>query len=377
MEGHFPGIVAGDGRVQGRCCELHVRPGKQTSAWSIALGKHNELCGQYDLDGSGDVSKDEVTRMIMLGKAACNTSAVTVAKLLQRLDADGDGEVTYKEFSEGLIRDRELLEFFGRLFGIEDLNVELYSSSDEEDEPNANVSVASPASSTSGSVLSQQQQQRKHVSATEQHLQRQKRGHNRSKIIGGMTVAEMCRLLGEGRRVEDMQHNRGMQRLQQFDLDTLRQAVAALQVEFRNQIRRAERAAARRSVEAAAVANRRGGSSHPTPGGAQNASVGIDDVLAQAGLTGGPARELPRSINLRKPLPASLAARAHGKRVADHMSKQRLVINTEERRQQQRLQLQRLAKLAGRVEAKPQPTRLERQLELERTTVLPKAKRTQ
>lgn len=87
----------------------------------------------YDLDGSGDVSREEVrlspgrggaprctwvpwvsrphrtavdvgwrhtcglgqvTRMLMLGKAAANSSAATVAKLLQRLDIDGDGGET-------------------------------------------------------------------------------------------------------------------------------------------------------------------------------------------------------------------------------------------------------------------------------------------
>lgn len=42
-------------------------------------------------------------------------------------------------------------------------------------------------------------------------LQRKKRGHNRSKVIGGVTVGDMVRLLGEGKRVEDMENNRGMQ----------------------------------------------------------------------------------------------------------------------------------------------------------------------
>ena len=32
--------------------------------------------------------------MLMLGKAAANASAATVAKLLQRLDTDGDGGTT-------------------------------------------------------------------------------------------------------------------------------------------------------------------------------------------------------------------------------------------------------------------------------------------
>ena len=36
----------------------------------------------------------QVTRMLMLGKAAANASAATVAKLLQRLDTDGDGGTT-------------------------------------------------------------------------------------------------------------------------------------------------------------------------------------------------------------------------------------------------------------------------------------------
>ena len=54
---------------------------------------------QYDVDGSGDVDKSEVQRMLMLGKAQVDSNAATVGMLLSKLDADGDGEVTFKEFS--------------------------------------------------------------------------------------------------------------------------------------------------------------------------------------------------------------------------------------------------------------------------------------
>ena len=91
-------------------------------------------------------------------------------------------------------------------------------------------------------------------------------------MIGGVTVGDMVRLLGEGKRVEDMENNRGMQvlyaaptgasqarappqchacivtrhepvatlaqRLRKFSLGSLREAVAALQLEFRNQVGR-------------------------------------------------------------------------------------------------------------------------------------------
>ena len=43
-------------------------------------------------------------------------------------------EIDFKEFHSGLTRDRELMEFFGRMFGVTSINVEEFSSSEEEEE---------------------------------------------------------------------------------------------------------------------------------------------------------------------------------------------------------------------------------------------------
>lgn len=78
----------------------------------------------YDLDGSGDISRDEVMHMLLAAQEATNNAAAKTSKLLRFLDIDGDGTVTRDEFRTATKRNPRLLEAFGRLFGVEDDTVD-------------------------------------------------------------------------------------------------------------------------------------------------------------------------------------------------------------------------------------------------------------
>ena len=62
--------------------------------------KVREIFDQFDTDGSGTVSTDELLRLI----TACNLdmSAEDVAKMIEEVDADGSGEVEFDEFYASL-----------------------------------------------------------------------------------------------------------------------------------------------------------------------------------------------------------------------------------------------------------------------------------
>ena len=62
--------------------------------------KVREIFDQFDTDGSGTVSTDELLRLI----TACNLdmSAEDVAKMVEEVDADGSGEVEFDEFYASL-----------------------------------------------------------------------------------------------------------------------------------------------------------------------------------------------------------------------------------------------------------------------------------
>ena len=62
--------------------------------------KVREVFDQFDTDGSGTVSTDELQRLI----AACklDMSPEDVAKMVDEVDADGSGEVEFDEFYASL-----------------------------------------------------------------------------------------------------------------------------------------------------------------------------------------------------------------------------------------------------------------------------------
>jgi len=77
----------------------------------------------YDIDGSGQVDIDEVEKLIVLaGKGGRNHRERThnVARVMRKLDKDGDGTVTCGEFVQACKEDPTMLECFGTLFGSAD-----------------------------------------------------------------------------------------------------------------------------------------------------------------------------------------------------------------------------------------------------------------
>ena len=71
----------------------------------------------YDMDGSGEIDREELLRTLYESQVATQGSEEEVVRLMQRLDADGSGTVDAKEFLEACKADHAVLECFGRIFG--------------------------------------------------------------------------------------------------------------------------------------------------------------------------------------------------------------------------------------------------------------------
>ncbi|XP_049894305.1 guanylyl cyclase-activating protein 1 [Epinephelus moara] len=68
----------------------------------------------YDIDGSGCIDRDELLLIIKSIRAIngipCETSAEDFANMVfDKIDINGDGELSYEEFMEGIQNDEELL----------------------------------------------------------------------------------------------------------------------------------------------------------------------------------------------------------------------------------------------------------------------------
>lgn len=55
----------------------------------------------YDLDGSGSISVDEIKKVLGVGKTI---SAEIWAEVVNEVDLNGDGEVSYEEFREMMMK---------------------------------------------------------------------------------------------------------------------------------------------------------------------------------------------------------------------------------------------------------------------------------
>eukprot|EP00500_Bicosoecida_sp_ms1_P012645 CAMPEP_0203835220 /NCGR_PEP_ID=MMETSP0115-20131106/73549_1 /ASSEMBLY_ACC=CAM_ASM_000227 /TAXON_ID=33651 /ORGANISM="Bicosoecid sp, Strain ms1" /LENGTH=1228 /DNA_ID=CAMNT_0050744297 /DNA_START=104 /DNA_END=3787 /DNA_ORIENTATION=- len=84
----------------------------------------------YDLDGSGELSREEIQSMLMSAQEATEDTAVQTSSLLSKLDINGDGSVTQEEFFAAAKKEPALLEMFGKLFGVEDVVVDDGSAPD-------------------------------------------------------------------------------------------------------------------------------------------------------------------------------------------------------------------------------------------------------
>lgn len=111
------------------------------------------MCFTDDIDGSGAMSRDEVLAMVLSSQEAVEDSALEVKKVLDKvrnsthrthlllgwfwphlvcfalllilfnllqLDENGDGSISLAEFKDATRNDPQLLECFGRLFGVDD-----------------------------------------------------------------------------------------------------------------------------------------------------------------------------------------------------------------------------------------------------------------
>lgn len=72
----------------------------------------------YDLDGGGTLSRNEIMVMLITSQRAMDEEVAKIVDFLERLDADGDGLVSYDEFMEYAARDAHMMETLSQLFWV-------------------------------------------------------------------------------------------------------------------------------------------------------------------------------------------------------------------------------------------------------------------
>lgn len=83
------------------------------------MARSNFYFDVYDIDGSGTIDGEEIRSMLMASGAGADVDLESVDRMLFEFDEDNDGSVSREEFAAAAKRDPNLIECFGRMFGVD------------------------------------------------------------------------------------------------------------------------------------------------------------------------------------------------------------------------------------------------------------------
>lgn len=91
-----------------------AQPGDEAAGHEAAqsgpdLEQMKELFDEYDVDSSGEISKDELYQIVERVIGSHTSSMHIVDKIMEDCDKDGDENITFEEFKEGM---KSYMEFF-------------------------------------------------------------------------------------------------------------------------------------------------------------------------------------------------------------------------------------------------------------------------
>ena len=95
--------MTGDGRFNWELFTDEINNSREKSWSEAAMVKSADAFKQIDADGSGQLSRDELS--VALKRYNVNLDGDQVDKLIQSCDADGNGDISYSEFVDGLARE--------------------------------------------------------------------------------------------------------------------------------------------------------------------------------------------------------------------------------------------------------------------------------